>query len=99
MLFRLTPLGVSDRDHEATPSSPVLRKWEFTTSELLAPSHRLTPSAKVLRKRLPVMTRPLGPGRGYTPAQYPTWVCSTQMFSMREPVLPAALVNPSLSGN
>src|SRR5689334_19050862 len=76
-------------DQEAMASSPVLRKWEFSTMEWLVPLQKFTPSAYRLRKRLPVITSPLdGP-----PTQYPTFVCSTQIFSSREPV-PAPPLKP-----
>src|SRR5690349_14624536 len=86
-LFVLTPSAFGDQ--EARASSPVLRKCEFLMTELLVPLQKLTPSANRLRKRLLLITRPFVP----PPTQYPTLVCSTQMFSRREPV-PAPPLKP-----
>src|SRR5258706_16141200 len=69
--------GRSLRDHDASESSPVLRKWLSSTVELLVPWLKFTPSAVVLRMRTertvtwsaPVVHRPLR-------------VCSTHTFSM-----------------
>src|SRR6476646_4082159 len=79
-------------DHDASASSPVLRKCDCSTTELLVPFQRLMPSAKRSRKRQWLMLSALALG----PTQYPVLLCSTQMFCKMVP-LPVTPLNP-LSG-
>src|SRR5450432_2500373 len=93
VLFEL--LALLFGDHDAIESSPVLRKCEPSTIELLVPPKKFTPSANRLRTRQFLMSRPLAPG----PTQYPVLLCSIQMFSRLEPmpVGPLKLLSEALS--
>src|SRR5688500_1750510 len=89
VLMPLSFAGVQD----ASASSPVLRKCEFSITELLVPLQKFTPSANRLRKRLPVITSPSVTFRLPSPTHQPTLVCSIQMLSSQEP-LPAPPLKP-----